>query len=722
LFLSARYIMIADSAPPLWLVGAAHRERPREYICMHTLRSVWLRTFSVGCSGLALIACAVDAGGPSAQPGDQPAEPPSAVTPADETASAPVERSTSVVGPEGGSIQSADAAVAIDVPADSLPQPLELSLLPLDVNSIPRTLPLPLAGGAVELTPHGTLFAKPTTIRLPYDTSVPVDQLQILRLNDENDQIWEPIAGATFNDGVAEFQSHTFSLYAVAVGSPSCWPQPGTSACGGACGATGYCTSASANTSACGSGAEGSNVTLTCPAGQVATRVAFASYGTPTGACGSFVASSCNSTNSVSVVSSACLGKATCTVAATNTGFGGDPCAGTYKRLNAQLVCSAPATSCVSLASNNLCGNLSFVSIADPAFPDDVTVGRSLASALVAMCPGATSKEVAPTDATVQNQCTGESMLGGGKTLVIAGGPSSQRMVLNQGATVSPVWLDLDDMGTASELDDTITWARRSNGGVIVRYPFVYNPTSDYFAVQLYPDPIRGALVFSAFGNHAVGTRAANWYVQNVVLAQFRNNTRPWKSYVVMKWTDLGTAGPDASDTWTLVEQDAAVTTTTPATVETPWGAGKSGTITTLSAPAIAGYEFTPLVNGKITGLGTNASAGTYQVNLYAGSTLSSVSITTNTSGAFVYKALSTPVAVTAGTTYTVAVVLPTTAGTLIGRSFTNVPVFPRVYGNVRIERSVAANNTTNSTLVSSRPTVAVTNMAGAADVMFQPN
>jgi hypothetical protein len=95
--------------------------------------------------------------------------------------------------------------------------------------------------------------------------------------------------------------------------------------------------------STCGSAAEHSNLALACPSGQVITGVTFASYGTPKGSCGSFAKSSCDASDSVSVVSGACLGKSSCTIAANNATFG-DPCSGTRKHLDAQVTCG-PSTS-----------------------------------------------------------------------------------------------------------------------------------------------------------------------------------------------------------------------------------------------------------------------------------------------------------------------------------------------------------------------------------------
>ena len=89
----------------------------------------------------------------------------------------------------------------------------------------------------------------------------------------------------------------------------------------------------------CGSVINLQDLTLACDTGVI-SGIAFASYGTPSGACGSWaVNASCNSANSTSVVSALCLGKQTCTVTAGPPNFD-DPCYGTVKYLDVQATCS----------------------------------------------------------------------------------------------------------------------------------------------------------------------------------------------------------------------------------------------------------------------------------------------------------------------------------------------------------------------------------------------
>ncbi len=107
---------------------------------------------------------------------------------------------------------------------------------------------------------------------------------------------------------------------------------PGACGCGKAEGSCG------GETSQCVVANENATAQLSCPTGQTIGRVAFSSYGTPTGTCGSFVNSTCHASTSLSAVQAACLGKVSCSVPATNAQFG-DPCAGTAKRLAVAYVC-----------------------------------------------------------------------------------------------------------------------------------------------------------------------------------------------------------------------------------------------------------------------------------------------------------------------------------------------------------------------------------------------
>ena len=107
----------------------------------------------------------------------------------------------------------------------------------------------------------------------------------------------------------------------------------------------------------CATAAEGSYLTLTAPAGKVITGINFASYGTPTGTCGSFAIGSCHASNSMSIVSSLAIGRNSVTIGALNSVFT-DPCGGTVKRLYVEATYASTGTSntfdCSKLGNNQV--------------------------------------------------------------------------------------------------------------------------------------------------------------------------------------------------------------------------------------------------------------------------------------------------------------------------------------------------------------------------------
>lgn len=79
---------------------------------------------------------------------------------------------------------------------------------------------------------------------------------------------------------------------------------------------------------------------LECPKeGQVISSVKFASFGTPSGTCGSYSHGECSSTQALSVVQEACIGVSSCSVPVSSNYFG-NPCTGVTKSLAVEAACS----------------------------------------------------------------------------------------------------------------------------------------------------------------------------------------------------------------------------------------------------------------------------------------------------------------------------------------------------------------------------------------------
>ncbi|PON34329.1 Glycoside hydrolase [Parasponia andersonii] len=80
---------------------------------------------------------------------------------------------------------------------------------------------------------------------------------------------------------------------------------------------------------------------LRCQDGYKISSIEFASYGTPQGSCQKFSIGKCHASNSLSVVSEACLGRNSCSVEISNLVFGGDPCRRIIKTLAVEAICSS---------------------------------------------------------------------------------------------------------------------------------------------------------------------------------------------------------------------------------------------------------------------------------------------------------------------------------------------------------------------------------------------
>ncbi|CAI9753414.1 unnamed protein product [Fraxinus pennsylvanica] len=81
-------------------------------------------------------------------------------------------------------------------------------------------------------------------------------------------------------------------------------------------------------------------VHLRCEPGQSISIIKFASYGTPSGTCGSFQQGTCHAQNSRAIVEKMCIGKESCRVTVSNSYFGTDPCPNVLKTLSVEAVCS----------------------------------------------------------------------------------------------------------------------------------------------------------------------------------------------------------------------------------------------------------------------------------------------------------------------------------------------------------------------------------------------
>lgn len=123
-------------------------------------------------------------------------------------------RNTGLIGPEGG-VVSAEQGITVTIPAGALDSETTIAATVVEAGGLPaRPSGTTAAGPFVALTPHGTQFAMPVQVTLPYTSSR--SSLTVLRIDDENDTTWEVLTGASFDDGTATVALSHFSILAVA--------------------------------------------------------------------------------------------------------------------------------------------------------------------------------------------------------------------------------------------------------------------------------------------------------------------------------------------------------------------------------------------------------------------------------------------------------------------------------------------------------------------------
>ncbi|KAL5555224.1 hypothetical protein UlMin_037460 [Ulmus minor] len=78
---------------------------------------------------------------------------------------------------------------------------------------------------------------------------------------------------------------------------------------------------------------------LKCPKKTLISAVKFASFGNPTGQCGSYTKGDCHDPNSISVIEKVCLNKNNCAIELSEENFSKDLCPGLTKKLAVEAIC-----------------------------------------------------------------------------------------------------------------------------------------------------------------------------------------------------------------------------------------------------------------------------------------------------------------------------------------------------------------------------------------------
>ena len=148
--------------------------------------------FAVACFVLTLAACGGGGGGGGTQ------------------------QTGTVIGAAGGTVAGPNGAKVV-IPAGALATDITINIEQTSAGSPPLPSGFSVSGQMFAFTPHGTSFAVPVTLTLPFDpASVPAGRAPALYKTNAQNQ-WEQVANATFNADTVIAQVSSFSFGQVVV-------------------------------------------------------------------------------------------------------------------------------------------------------------------------------------------------------------------------------------------------------------------------------------------------------------------------------------------------------------------------------------------------------------------------------------------------------------------------------------------------------------------------
>jgi hypothetical protein len=198
---------------------------------------------------------------------------------------------------------------------------------------------------------------------------------------------------------------------------------------------------------------------------------------------------------------------------------------------------------CKETVMANLCQSPKATVIQDGITEDD-TVGTAMATALGSCSPTVSVRTVLQSVVEGSNLDIvadgGRPLLGPGDMLVAAGGSFGQHAVdFLESKSSTPV--------VSTQVGTTITFVKRSNGQILrTLQESDLTASHDFALIELAVEPSNGTLTLIAQGLLASGTRAAGFYLTQVVAVSPATYDQ---AYYLYEWTDADAdAMPDANE------------------------------------------------------------------------------------------------------------------------------------------------------------------------------
>lgn len=112
--------------------------------------------------------------------------------------STPTSSAKSGIGSAGGAVSEASGARVV-IPGNALAAPTPIAVTQSSSGAPPLPAGVTALGPIYAFTPHGTSFAVPVTITVPFTSSVPQGATPVLYKTNATQSAWVPVSGATVN-------------------------------------------------------------------------------------------------------------------------------------------------------------------------------------------------------------------------------------------------------------------------------------------------------------------------------------------------------------------------------------------------------------------------------------------------------------------------------------------------------------------------------------------
>jgi hypothetical protein len=118
------------------------------------------------------------------------------------------------IGPAGGTVLGPNGS-KIEIPPGALTSNVQIAIAQSSTGSPPLPTGFTTAGSIFALTPHGTTFAVPVTVTLPFDPAAVRTGITPVMFKTNSQDQWEPVANAVFDATTVVAQITRFSFPAV---------------------------------------------------------------------------------------------------------------------------------------------------------------------------------------------------------------------------------------------------------------------------------------------------------------------------------------------------------------------------------------------------------------------------------------------------------------------------------------------------------------------------